>query len=126
MGLAEGAARRLRNAQIQQATFTKLRIMDQVAQEVAEAYVQVVIRQQQLKVAESAIDSARNSYRRNMDRIRDGQGLPIEALQAIQALEASQRAYLCAVANHNRSQVTLQWAQGWPVNFPQDNSIACE
>jgi outer membrane protein TolC len=77
-----------------------------------------------LKVAESAIDSARNSYRRNMDRIRDGQGLPIEALQAIQALEASQRAYLCAVANHNRSQVTLQWAQGWPVNVPQDDSLA--
>jgi len=100
--------------------------MDQVAQEVAEAHVQVVIRQQQWKVAESAIDSARNSYRRNMDRIRDGQGLPIEALQAIQALEASQRAYLSAVANHNRSQVTLQWAQGWPVDVPQDDSLARE
>jgi outer membrane protein TolC len=120
MGFAEGAARRQRNAQIQQATFTNLRIMDQVAQEVAEADVQITIRQQQLEIARAAVDSARDSYRRNIDRIRDGQGLPIEALQAIQALEASQRAYLDAVASHNRAQLQLQWALGWPV-CPPDN-----
>jgi outer membrane protein TolC len=51
-----------------------------------------------------------------LDRIRDGQGLPIEALQAIQALEASERAYLSAVADYNRAQLQLQWALGWPVN----------
>jgi outer membrane protein TolC len=94
--------------------------MDQVAQEVAEADVQITIRQQQLEIARAAVDSARDSYRRNIDRIRDGQGLPIEALQAIQALEASQRAYLDAVASHNRAQLQLQWALGWPV-CPPDN-----
>jgi outer membrane protein TolC len=124
MGLAEGAARRHRYAQVQQATFTKLRIMDQVAQEVAEAYVQLVVRQQQMGIVSGAIESAQDSYRRNMDRIRDGQGLPIEALQAIQALEASQRAYLSTVANHNRAQLQLQWALGWPVNAPQDAILA--
>ncbi len=86
--------------------------MDQVAQEVAEANVQVGIRRQQLEMAQTAITSARESYQRNVDRIRDGQGLPIEVLQAIQALETSQRAYLNAVANYNRAQLQLQWALG--------------
>lgn len=121
MGFAEGAARRERNAQVQQATFAKLRIMDQVAQEVAEAHVQVILRQQQIEVAKEAINTARESYRRNMDRIREGQGLPIEALQAIHALETVQRAYVNSVASHNRAQFQLQWALGWPAD-PEETS----
>ena len=125
LGFGEGAARRERNAQVQQATFAKLRIMDQVAQEVAEANIQVGIRKQQVEMAQTAIARARDSYQRNIDRIRDGQGLPIEVLQAIQALEASERAYLRAVADYNRSQLQLQWALGWPVNaLPQSVSEA--
>lgn len=118
LGFGEGAARRERNAQIQQATFANLRMMDQVAQEVAEANVQVAMRRQQMEMAQNAIASARDSYQRNIDRIRDGEGLPIEVLQSIQALESAQRAYLNAVANHNRSQLQLQWALGWPVTSP--------
>lgn len=118
LGFGEGAARRERNAQIQQATFGNLRMMDQVAQEVAEANVQVAMRRQQMEMAQNAIASARDSYQRNIDRIRDGEGLPIEVLQSIQALETAQRAYLNAVANHNRAQLQLQWALGWPVTAP--------
>jgi len=116
LGFGEAAARRERNSQVQQATFAKLAIMDRVAQEVAESYVQVGLRKQQVETAQTAISRARDSYQRNFDRIRDGQGLPIEVLQAIQALEASQRAYLRAVADYNRSQLQLQWALGWPVS----------
>lgn len=115
LGLGEGAARRERNAQVQQANYVKLRIMDQVAQEVAEANAQASIRKQQMEVAQTAIGRAQDSYQRNIDRIRDGQGLPIEVLQAIQALETAQRAYMRAVVDYNRSQLQLQWAMGWPV-----------
>jgi outer membrane protein TolC len=122
LGFGEGAARRERNAQVQQATFAKLRMMDQVAQEVAEANIQVGIRKQQVDMAQTAIVRARDSYQRNIDRIRDGQGLPIEVLQSIQALEASERAYLRAVADYNRSQLQLQWALGWPVNATTEDA----
>jgi len=118
LGFGEAAARRERSSQIQQATFAKLAIMDRVAQEVAESYVQVGLRKRQVETAQTAIGRARDSYQRNFDRIRDGQGLPIEVLQAIQALEASQRAYLRSVADYNRSQLQLQWALGWPVSAP--------
>ncbi len=79
LGFGEGAARRERNAQVQQATFAKLRIMDQVAQEVAEANIQVGIRKQQVDMAQTAISRARDSYQRNIDRIRDGQGLRLKS-----------------------------------------------
>ncbi len=125
LGFGESAVRREKTSQVQQATFAKLRIMDQVAQEVAEANIQVSIRKQQVEMAQTAISRARDSYGRNIDRIRDGQGLPIEVLQAIQALEASERAYLRAVADYNRSQLQLQWALGWPVNsLPLPYSVA--
>ncbi|MCC6511388.1 MAG: TolC family protein [Pirellulaceae bacterium] len=116
LGFGERAARRERNSQVQQANFAQLRIMDQVAQEVAEANVQVSIRKQQVELAQTAIESARDSYQRNFDRIRDGQGLPIEVLQAIQALETAQRTYMRAVVDYNRAQLQLQWALGWPVH----------
>ena len=115
LGFGEGAARRERNAQIQQANFAKLRIMDEVAQQVAEAYAQIGFRKQQIDMAQSAIGSAQDSYGRNSDRIREGEGLPIEALQAIQALETAQRAYMRAVMDYNRAQLQLQWSLGWPV-----------
>jgi len=56
-----------------------------------------------------------------MERIREGQGLPIEALQAIQALENAERAYLRAVTSYNRSQLQLQWALGWPMTSVATN-----
>ncbi len=120
LGFGERAARRERNAQVQQAMFNKLRMMDQVAQEVAEANAQVVLRRQQVDVTQNSIQSARDSYRRNLDRIRNGQGLPIEALQSVQALESAQRAYLRAVIDYNRAQLQLQWALGWPANSIPD------
>lgn len=116
LGLGERAARRERTAQVQQATYSKLRLMDQVAQEVAQANAQVTIRAQQLEIAQNAIGTASDSYQRNVDRIREAQGLPIEVLQSIQSLEASQRAYLNAVANYNRAQLQLQFSLGWPIS----------
>lgn len=123
LGMGERAARRERSAQVQQAAFEKLRVLDRVAQEIAEANVQVRMRRQQIDIAEQAIERARSSYQRNLERIQEGQGLPIEVLQAIQALEASQRAYLNAVANYNRAQLQLQWALGWPVTAPSTSDV---
>ncbi|MFN9593230.1 MAG: TolC family protein [Pirellulaceae bacterium] len=116
MGLGEQAAKRSRHAQVHQATLAKLRIMDQVAQEVAEAHVQTIFRRKQIEVAKEAILRAQQSYERNMERIGDAEGLPIEVLQSIQALEQAQRCYLDAVGSYNRAQLQLAWATGWPID----------
>ncbi|WP_235951977.1 TolC family protein [Crateriforma spongiae] len=116
LGFGEHAARRRASAQVQQARYEKLRTMDQVAADVRTAASQVTMRSRQIDVCQSAIPIAQDSYDRNVSRIADGQGLPIEALQSIVALENAQQAYLDAVVGHNRAQFELQRALGWPVS----------
>ena len=115
LGLGERAARRGANSQVQQARFEKIRVMDQVAREVSESHAQVTHRAERITVTQRAIELAENSYQRNVSRIRDGQGLPLEALQSLQALEDARRAYLDAVVEYNQAQFRLQWSLGWPV-----------
>ncbi|MCM2372671.1 TolC family protein [Aporhodopirellula aestuarii] len=116
LGFGERAARRETAARVQQAKYEKLRVMDQVAREISEAYSQVEFRRQQISITQQAIETAQKSYESNLDRIRDGEGLPIEVLQAVQALQAARQAYLQSVVEHNQAQFRLQWALGWPVS----------
>ncbi|WP_145173590.1 TolC family protein [Rubripirellula lacrimiformis] len=118
LGFGERAARRGSAARVQQARYQKLQVMDQVALEVSEAYSQVDFRRQQIDMTQQAIRTAQQSYLSNVERIRDGEGLPIEVLQAVQALESAKRAYLQSVVSHNQAQFRLQWALGWSVTAP--------
>lgn len=115
LGYGEHAARTAACSRLEQAKWQQIRTMDQVAAEVAQAYAEVSARREQIILAQSAIMAADDSYRRNSERIRDGQGLPIEVLQAIQALDSARQQYIRIIADYNRSQFRLQRALGWPV-----------
>ena len=99
---------------MQQAVFQRVQVMDQVAAEIAEAFAQVEIRKTQIETARSGIRVAELSYSRNSERIENGQGLPIETLQSIQALDQARRLYVRTVADYNRAQFRLHRALGWP------------
>lgn len=86
--------------------------------EILESYSQVTQRSQRLSITQAAFQSAQNSYDRNVSRIRDGEGLPLEVLQSAQALEAAQRPYLQSVVAYNEAQFRLQWPLCWPVFAP--------
>lgn len=118
LGFGEAAARANASAQIQQARMREVETMDQIAREVVEASTQVAARRKQVDVAKEGISSAQQSYDRNLERIRNAQGLPIEVLQSIQALDAAKREYLRAVTDFNQAQFRLQRALGWPVAPP--------
>ena len=115
LGFGEKAARQESTSRVQQARYEQIRIMDQIAREISEAFSQVQFRRQQIMITQQTIDTAEKSYERNLSRIRDGQGIPLEVLQSVQALEAARRAYLQAVIDHNRAQFRLQYALGWSV-----------
>jgi outer membrane protein TolC len=117
-GLGDHAARDAAHSRVHQAEWQQVQLMDQVASEVAEAHTQVVSRKQEIELAKAGIQSAVDSYRRNTERIRDGQGLPIETLQSIQALDVARRQYVRAVADYNRAQFRLHRALGWPIAEP--------
>jgi outer membrane protein TolC len=116
LGFGERAARENARAQIRQARMREVETLDLVAREVVEAHAQAVARKKQIAVAEEGIASAQQSYDRNLNRIRNAQGLPIEVLQSIQALDAARRDYLRALIDYNTAQFRLQRALGWPVS----------
>ncbi|MEX0819826.1 MAG: TolC family protein, partial [Pirellulaceae bacterium] len=85
-GFGERAARDERWSVYQQRQLEEVRLMDRVAREINVAHAQVRSRKGQIAIAESAVKAATESYQRNTNRIQEGVGLPIETLQAIQAL----------------------------------------
>jgi outer membrane protein TolC len=90
-------------------------MMDRVAREVTESHLRVASGKKQMETAMQAVDSAELSYRRNLERIQNGQGLPLEALQSLQALAAARREYARSIADFNIAQLSLQRATGFPV-----------
>jgi outer membrane protein TolC len=115
LGAGERAARDNAAAQIRQARMREIESMDLVAREIVEALSQIKARKQQLAIAQEGIEAALRSYERNRARIQNIQGLPIEMLQAIQALDQAQREYLRTVVDYNTAQFRLHRALGCPI-----------
>ena len=114
-GLGEVAAREGARSRLEQARLVQVRVMDQVSREIIEAHAQSASLRGQIAVAESGIRVAGDSYQRNLARIRGGQGLPLEVLQSIQALDQSRREYLRTVGDYDEWQFRLYRALGCPI-----------
>ncbi|MBI2480104.1 MAG: TolC family protein [Planctomycetia bacterium] len=114
-GLGERAARDERRSVSEQRQLEEVRLMDRVAREINVAHAQVRSRKGQIAVAESAVEAATESYERNKARISEGVGLPIETLQAIQALDQARREYVRTVVDYNAAQFRLHRALGWAI-----------
>jgi hypothetical protein len=66
-------------------------------------------------IRKSAVQAATDSYERNMARLRANEGLPIEVLQSVRALDQAHREYLRVLVEHNEFQFRLHRALGWPI-----------
>jgi outer membrane protein TolC len=118
MGVGEYAARREARARYDQTRFQQVRVMNEVAREIVQAHAQVQARHRQIAISQQAVERAVASFDRNLRRVRDLQGLPIETLQSIQALDQARREYLRALVDYNTAQFRLQRALGWPIQLP--------
>jgi outer membrane protein TolC len=119
-GFGEAAARRGAQANVRATRFRQLAVMDQVAREVVEAHAQVQSRKAQMTTARMGVEAAAASYQQNLERVRQSQGLPIEALQSIQALTQARRELLRTVIEYNSAQFSLYRALGWPLKLPPE------
>ncbi len=115
LGFGDQAAQNVTRSRVGQARFRQVQMMDTVASEIAEAHVQVQERSGQIELAKLGIQAAQDSYRRNTERIQDGEGLPLEVLQSLHALDLAQRQYVRTIADYNRAQFNLHRALGWPI-----------
>ena len=115
LGFGERAARDERRSVYEQRQLQEIRLMDKIAREINVAHAQVRSRKGQIAVAKSAVKAAAESYVRNTTRIKEGVGLPIETLQAMQALDQARREYVRTVVDYNVAQFRLHRALGWAI-----------
>lgn len=115
LGFGEHAARHEARSRIQQSQQRELAQLDRVAREVVEARAQVASRSKQIATSRTAVAAAEESFRDNWERIENGQGLPIEVLQSLQALALARKEYVRVVADYNTAQFTLHRSLGWPI-----------
>jgi outer membrane protein TolC len=123
LGVGEYAARREARARYDQTRFEQVRKMNEVAREIVQAHAQVQARHRQIAISQQAVERATASFDRNLLRVRDLKGLPIETLQSIQALDQARREYLRALVDYNAAQFRLQRALGWPVQLSDGQQI---
>ncbi len=116
LGLGDRAARSSAQSVVSQTRLKQLGAVDLVTREIVEAHAQVELRRQAIATAKQGIAAAIAAHQESVDRIQAAKGLPIEALQSVQALAQSRREYLRAVIEYNSAQCTLYRAIGWPAD----------
>jgi len=114
LGLGEAAARHGAQSAVRQARLRQLAAMDLVSREITEAHAQSEARRLRIAIGREGVEAAANTYRSSLDRILDARGLPLEALQSIQALAQARREYLRTLIDYDAAQFTLYRAIGAP------------
>jgi outer membrane protein TolC len=109
-----------KRAQLRQASLERDKLRDGIAAEVRAGHARVRSFAGQLEFAQSAVARAEQAYRLNRERIFDQQGLPLEALAAMQTLAAAEVADLDARVGHALAEVRLHTMLGNPLDseFP--------
>ncbi len=112
MGLGVAAKRSRAGSRLAQQRIELADLRDEITAEVVQSFEDVLNYREQIQTAEQALALAESSYRRNLQRVRAGEGLPIELLQAINARATGLRDRTAAVAHYNRAQIELLYATG--------------
>jgi outer membrane protein TolC len=115
-GLGHRARMNEKRAQLQRIGFERDKLRDSIAAEVREGYARVRSFERQLEYTAVAVARAQQAYTLNRDRIYDRQGLPLEALQAMQTLAAAELADLEARVGYSLAQIRLHTALGNPLD----------
>jgi outer membrane protein TolC len=126
LGLGNRAARDERRSEFRRTNIVFSRTRDLITTEVTQAYHQVQAEHQRMELAQANVKQADDSYRRNLLRIEGLEGLPLEALQAVQAVASARQNDLATIAAYNRAQAQLLRAIGRPISTGAEPASADE
>jgi outer membrane protein TolC len=115
-GLGSRARTDEKRARLRQIGLERDKLHDAIVAEVRAGVARVASLRAQIDITKLTIDQAREAYTLHRDRIYDQQGLPLEALQAMQTLATAELARNDAVAGFSLAQVRLHTALGSPVD----------
>jgi outer membrane protein TolC len=119
LGIGNRARVDEKRARLRQASLERDKLRDAIVAEVRRGHARVQSLRQQLTFAAPAVVSARAAYELQRDRIYDQQGLPLEALQAMQALATAELAEIDVETAYGLAQLRLHTAIGNPVDLEE-------
>lgn len=112
LGLGSLNKSRIQKSKLRQAEAMERHTEAQIDASVIQAFTRWKATEKQLDLAKTMVDSARKSYELSRERVFENQGLPLEAMQAMQALAQAETNYVVVVARYNLSQIALKTAIG--------------
>ena len=113
-GMGDLAAQRRRLAEVGEATSARARALNRVREEVASARADALAKREQIAVALGEVVTAREGFRKDLERIRGAAGPPLEVLDNLRYLARARVALIDAVVGYNQAQFRLFVAMGSP------------
>ncbi|MEO1994326.1 MAG: TolC family protein [Planctomycetaceae bacterium] len=107
LGLGNRAMRAGRESELRRAMLKLSQLTDRVKSEVTKAHHEVSARRRQLEIARESVRQAQEAHLRNLARIQGLEGLPLESLQSLLALEQTRLSLLSTIIDYNRGQARL-------------------
>lgn len=112
LGLGNLAVQRRLRAQVNEAEAERVRVIDLIRREVAEAYALSAAGRQQVEVARRRVEIAQQGFRLDLTRSRNLEGRPIEVLDSQRLLTAARQELIRALVAYNEAQLRLIVALG--------------
>jgi outer membrane protein TolC len=116
LGLGEQAARRESSSRYRQTVLSAHQVQDQIAADVRNAWHRIDAGRQQIVLARSNVNAAGRVLEMNLERIRGLEGLPLEAIQALNSVSSARLNLLQSIVDYNKAQASLLRAVGRPVS----------
>jgi outer membrane protein TolC len=113
-GFGNLAKRRRLEARVSEANAERLRAVDAVREEVAEAFALVLARRQTIDIARQRTETAERAFLQDLKRARNLEGRPIEALDSVRLLTRARQDYVGALIGYDQAQLQLFVALGQP------------
>lgn len=114
LGLGNIAIQRQRRAEAGQAIAERVRTIDRVRREVADAFALVAARRTEIAAARQRLAAAQQGYRLDLDRTRALEGRPIELLNSVTTLAAARQDLITSIVGYDQAQFQLFVALGQP------------
>jgi outer membrane protein TolC len=111
-GLGNRALQNRARAQIGEAEAVRLRVINLVRQEVAEALAQTQVKRRQMEIAQRRVETASKAYRQDLERARNLKGNMIEVLNSLNLLTAARQDLIAEMIRYSQAQFQLHVALG--------------
>jgi outer membrane protein TolC len=118
LGLGNRAKIDEKRAQLRRSQLERDKLADAIGAEVRRAFARLKSLREQRSFASDAVERARSAFDLHRERIYDQQGLPLEALAALQTLASAELAQLDLEAAYRLAQIRLYTAIGNPLELP--------